>query len=92
MLPPAEFVPLRVRELDARLRTIILNRLADEHAVVLGVQREQGEGQQLVQFVQHLCRQPLLAHQQRRIVRPACGDIRQGQKFARRCLSQPGRL
>ena len=65
------------RELDPRGEAVISHGIVHEHAVVVRVQSEEGEGQQLAHFAQHLGQQSLFAHQQRRAFRPAGGDVGQ---------------
>ena len=75
----------------AGCEAIIPHGLVHEHAVVVRVEPEQGEGQQLAHFAQHLGQQPLLAHQQRRALGPARGDVGQHQRLHEAALRRPAR-
>ena len=74
----------RARERDLGLGAPGRDRLVHEHAVVVGVEAEQREGQRCARHRQHLAEEPLLAKEQRRALGPAGGDVGEHERLHER--------
>ena len=68
-------------ERDPGRRAVVPHGLVHEHAVVVRIEPQQRKRQPLAHLPQHLGQQRLLAHQQRRALRPAGRDVGQRQRL-----------
>ncbi len=69
------------REHNVRLLTIRFQRFVYEHGIIVGIDALQRERQLSAKFCQHGAQERLLAHQQRRTLRPTGRNIREHQRL-----------